>query len=122
MVFYGTFDVRGSKIDIMPDGLHIIQSGQILELITRVEKIAFSAARAQQSSQEMLYITKRAIFQLTVEGVELVGTALGVEIGCDVPPYMAPRPAIRHSHLMESSLPTPMKDAWVSLMRPPLMR
>lgn len=30
VVFCGTFDAKGSKIDVTPDGLHIAQSGQIL--------------------------------------------------------------------------------------------
>lgn len=30
VVFCGTFDAKGSKIDVTPDGLHITQSGQIL--------------------------------------------------------------------------------------------
>lgn len=32
VVFCGTFDAKGSKIDITPDGLHIAQSGQIPKL------------------------------------------------------------------------------------------
>lgn len=38
VVFCGTFDAKGSKIDITPDGLHIAQSGQIPKLVTLVEK------------------------------------------------------------------------------------
>ncbi|EHS3157222.1 acyl CoA:acetate/3-ketoacid CoA transferase, partial [Escherichia coli] len=34
VVFCGTFDAKGSKIDITPDGLHIAQSGQIPKLVT----------------------------------------------------------------------------------------
>ncbi len=74
MVFCGTFDAKGSKIDVTPDGLHIAQSGQIPKLVTRWKNY-FSAAYAQQSSQEVLYITERAVFQLTAEGVELIEIA-----------------------------------------------
>ncbi|WP_134739589.1 CoA-transferase [Escherichia coli] len=111
VVFCGTFDAKGSKIDITPDGLHIAQSGQIPKLVTLVEKITFSAAYAQQSGQEVLYITERAVFQLTAEGVELIEIAPGVEIERDILPYMAFRPIIKHPRLMESSLFTPMEDA-----------
>ena len=111
VVFCGTFDAKGSKIDVTPDGLHIAQSGQIPKLVTQVEKITFSAAYAQQSGQEVLYITERAVFQLTAEGVELIEIASGVEIERDILPYMAFRPIIKHPRLMESSLFTPMEDA-----------
>ena len=111
VVFCGTFDAKGSKIDVTPDGLHIAQSGQIPKLVTQVEKITFSAAYAQQSGQEVLYITERAVFQLTAEGVELIEIAPSVEIERDILPYMAFRPIIKHPRLMESSLFTPMEDA-----------
>ncbi|MBB2423555.1 enoyl-CoA hydratase/isomerase family protein [Escherichia sp. 11.1597] len=111
VVFCGTFDAKGSKIDVTPDGLHITQSGQIPKLVTQVEKITFSAAYAQQSGQEVLYITERAVFQLTTEGVELIEIAPGVEIDRDILPFMAFRPIIRQPRLMESSLFTPMEDA-----------
>ena len=111
VVFCGTFDAKGSKIDVTPDGLHIAQSGQIPKLVTQVEKITFSAAYAQQSGQEVLYITERAVFQLTAEGVELIEIAPGVEIERDILPFMAFRPIIKHPRLMESSLFTPMEDA-----------
>ena len=111
VVFCGTFDAKGSKIDVTPDGLHIAQSGQIPKLVNLVEKITFSAAYAQQSGQEVLYITERAVFQLTAEGVELIEIAPSVEIERDILPYMAFRPIIRHPRLMESSLFMPMEDA-----------
>ena len=59
----------------------------------------------------MMYITERAVFQLTAEGVELIEIAPGVEIERDILPYMAFRPIIKHPRLMESSLFTPMEDA-----------
>lgn len=111
VVFCGTFDAKGSKIAVTPDGLHISQSGQIPKLVTEVEKITFSADYARQSEQEVLYITERAVFQLTTEGVELIEIAPGVEIERDILPYMAFRPIINQPRLMDSSLFTPMEEA-----------
>lgn len=111
VVFCGTFDAKGSKIDVTPDGLHIAQSGQIPKLVANVEKITFSADYARQSGQEVLYITERAVFQLTAEGVELIEVAPGVNIERDILPYMAFRPIIRQPRLMDSNLFTPMEEA-----------
>lgn len=111
VVFCGTFDAKGSKIDVTPDGLHIAQSGQIPKLVANVEKITFSADYARKSGQEVLYITERAVFQLTAEGVELTEVAPGVNIERDILPYMAFRPIIRHPRLMDSNLFTPMEEA-----------
>ncbi|MCV5854236.1 hypothetical protein OFN53_26815, partial [Escherichia coli] len=102
---------KGSKIEITQAGSPIAQPSQSPNRATKGEKITFSAAYAQQSGQEVLYITERAVFQLTAEGVELIEIAPGVEIERDILPYMAFRPIIKHPRLMESSLFTPMEDA-----------
>ncbi|ELO2701695.1 TPA: acyl CoA:acetate/3-ketoacid CoA transferase [Escherichia coli] len=111
VVFCGTFDAKGSKINVTNAGLEIIQSGQVAKLVSQVEKITFSGEYAQQRKQDVLYITERAVFQLTAEGVELIEIAPGVEIERDILPFMAFRPIIRQPRLMECSLFTPMEDA-----------
>lgn len=111
MVFCGTFDAKGSKINVTPDGLQIEQSGQIPKLVTEVEKITFSASYARQSGQEVLYVTERAVFQLTEAGVELIEIAPGVNVERDILPYMAFRPIINQPRLMDSALFSAMEDA-----------
>lgn len=44
VVFCGTFDAKGSKINVTPDGLQIEQSGQIPKLVTEVEKLPLAPA------------------------------------------------------------------------------
>ncbi len=90
-MFCGTLsDAKGSKIDVTPDGLHIAQSGQIPKLgYLRWKKSLLCCLRDSKVVQEVLYITERAVFQLTAEGVELIEIAPGVEIERDILPYMA---------------------------------
>lgn len=111
VVFCGTFDAKGSKINVTPDGLQIEQSGEIPKLVTEVEKITFSASYARQSGQEVLYVTERAVFQLTEAGVELIEIAPGVNVERDILPYMAFRPIINQPRLMDSALFSAMEDA-----------
>ncbi|HHD7473130.1 TPA: acyl CoA:acetate/3-ketoacid CoA transferase [Klebsiella oxytoca] len=111
VVFCGTFDAKGSKINVTPDGLQIEQSGEIPKLVTEVEKITFSASYARQSGQEVLYVTERAVFQLTEAGVELIEIAPGVNVERDILPYMAFHPIINQPRLMDSALFSAMEDA-----------
>ncbi|HDX8892815.1 TPA: acyl CoA:acetate/3-ketoacid CoA transferase [Klebsiella oxytoca] len=111
VVFCGTFDAKGSKINVTPNGLQIEQSGEIPKLVTEVEKITFSASYARQSGQEVLYVTERAVFQLTEAGVELIEIAPGVNVERDILPYMAFRPIINQPRLMDSALFSAMEDA-----------
>lgn len=111
VVFCGTFDAKGSKINVTPDGLQIEQSGQIPKLVTEVEKITFSASYARQSGQEVLYVTERAVFQLTEAGVELIEIAPCVNVERDILPYMAFRPIINQPRLMDSALFSAIEDA-----------
>lgn len=111
VVFCGTFDAKGSRIDVTPDGLCIAQSGQIPKLVAGVEKITFSAAFARQSGQQVLYITERAVFRLVAEGVELIEVAPGVSIERDILPYMAFRPIINQPRQMDIALFAPMEVA-----------
>lgn len=59
----------------------------------------------------MLYVTERAVFQLTEAGVELIEIAPGVNVERDILPYMAFRPIINQPRLMDSALFSVMEDA-----------
>ncbi|EBS7635418.1 acyl CoA:acetate/3-ketoacid CoA transferase [Salmonella enterica] len=111
VVFCGTFDAKGSKINVTQEGLEILQPGQVPKLVSQVDEITFSGTYAQQRQQEVLYITERAVFQLTPTGIELIEVAPGVDIERDILSHMNFRPIINQPKLMESCLFTPMEDA-----------
>ncbi|MBM3073341.1 acyl CoA:acetate/3-ketoacid CoA transferase [Enterobacter sp. RHBSTW-00994] len=111
VVFCGTFDAKGSKVNVTPDGLAILQPGQVPKLVTQVEKITFSGQYARQKGQEVLYITERAVFRLAEQGVELIEIAPGIEIERDILPFMAFQPLINQPRLMDTALFTPMEES-----------
>ena len=50
-----------------------------------------------------MYVTERAVFQLTAEGMELIEYAPGVDIDKDIIPYMSFKPIVRNPKLMDLS-------------------
>ncbi|MDK2836211.1 MAG: propionate CoA-transferase, partial [Thermosediminibacterales bacterium] len=71
VVYCGTFTTGGLKVEIKDNKLNILQEGKIKKFIKKVESISFSGEYAREKGQEVLYITERAVFELTKEGVVL---------------------------------------------------
>jgi propionate CoA-transferase len=84
VVFCGTFDTGGAVLEIGDGKLQIKAHGRIAKLIEEVAQITFSGQQALAQRQRVIYITERAVFKLTSEGVELIEIAPGVDLQEDV--------------------------------------
>ena len=104
VVFCGTFTTKGLQIVAGEGTLRIISEGSIRKFVREVEQITFSGEYAMETAQRVLYITERAVFCLTSEGLELMEVAPGVDIERDVLKQMDFSPIIREPILM---------DAWI---------
>lgn len=80
VVFCGTFSAKGESIQVKDGRLHIEQEGAIRKLVQQVDQITFSGHNAQQNGQEILYVTERAVFALTSDGVMLREVAPGLDV------------------------------------------
>ncbi|NCQ30513.1 MAG: acyl CoA:acetate/3-ketoacid CoA transferase, partial [Armatimonadetes bacterium] len=80
LVFCGTFTASGLEVAVEDGKLRIVREGRVLKFVERVEQISFSARRATELGQPVLYITERAVFRLLPEGLELIEVAPGVEV------------------------------------------
>jgi len=84
VVFCGTFDTKGTELEIGSGRLRIVRHGEVVKLVADVEQITFSGREALKRGQEVVYVTERAVFRLTGQGLALTEIAPGVDLRRDV--------------------------------------
>ena len=94
VVFCGTFTTGGLKTAIEDGRLVIQQEGRIHKFVPAVEQITFSTQYAAEEQQTVVYVTERAVFRLTQDGVVLTEIAPGVDLEKDVLAQMDFRPKV----------------------------
>jgi propionate CoA-transferase len=100
LVFCGTFTTDGLEIAVEDGKLRIVKEGAVRKFLTQVEQISFSARRAHQVGQEVLYVTERAVFRMHEGGLELIEVAPGIDVERDILAQMDFRPTIRDFRTM----------------------
>jgi acyl CoA:acetate/3-ketoacid CoA transferase len=104
VVFCGTFDAKDTKLEIGSGQLRILRHGDVAKLVPEVEQITFSGCEAVKRGQEVVYVTERAVFRLTTEGVSLTEVAPGIDLRRDVLDRMKFAPHVpRDPALMSAS-------------------
>lgn len=99
-VFCGPLTAKGLHVSVR-DGLLVIErEGTINKFTAFVNQVTFSAAQALKEGRTALYVTERAVFRLTPEGVELIEVAPGIDIERDVLARMDFQPIIKDVALM----------------------
>ena len=92
VVYCGTFTAGGLKVAVGDGKLEIVNDGKFNKFINNVEQITFSGEYACSVGQTVLYITERAVFKLTSEGVVLEEIAPGVDVEKDILAHMDFKP------------------------------
>jgi acyl CoA:acetate/3-ketoacid CoA transferase len=104
VVFCGTFEAKGLKVDQTPGGeLSILNPGEVAKLVEHVEHITFSGEQARHLDQEVIYVTERAVFRLDPDGIALIEMAPGIDLQADILQRMQFEPIVR---LQERGEPT----------------
>jgi acyl CoA:acetate/3-ketoacid CoA transferase len=107
VVFCGTMTAKGVECVVGGGKLTIASEGSIKKLVACVDQVTFSGAYARTNGQKVLYVTERAVFELTKEGVVLREIAPGVDLERDVlgqmafPPIVADDLAVMDERIFE---------------------
>lgn len=99
-VFCGTFTANGLEVQLHHGKMKIVHEGTISKFLRQVEQVTYSGAYASQQGRSALYITERAVFELTSEGLVLTEIAPGISLERDILPHMEFRP-IQRQPLLE---------------------
>ena len=65
-----------------------------MKLVEDVEQITYSGSEARRRGQEVVYVTERAVFELSEQGLVLTEVAPGIDVRKDVLDRMTFQPHI----------------------------
>jgi propionate CoA-transferase len=82
--FMGSFTAGDAEIGISESGLKINKDGTGAKFVREVQQITFSGKYAAQNGQEIMFITERAVFKLSPEGLVLTEIAPGIDLQKDI--------------------------------------
>ncbi len=105
VVFCGAFTANGLEIRAGDGKLEIVREGSSRKFLDHVEQITFSGHYAAGVGQTVMYVTERAVFQLTHEGgMELLEVAPGIDIERDILAHMDFVPKMDQVKTMEAGI------------------
>ena len=94
VVYCGTFTAKGLVVSCRDGKLVIESEGSIQKFIKNVQQITFSGKFAAEKNQPVLYVTERAVFELTKQGMTLIEAAPGIDVEKDILAHMEFSPKI----------------------------
>ena len=94
VVFCGTFTAKGLDMEFGGGRLRIKQEGSIRKFVRKVEQVTFSGSYAVRREQPVLYVTERAVFELSGDGLVLREIAPGADLDRDILGQMDFKPII----------------------------
>jgi len=84
VVFCLTFDTKGLSVDEKDGEVTIKTEGTVPKFVKDVRSISFSAKRAKENGQRVIYVTERCVFELVESGLKLIEVYPGVDIEKDI--------------------------------------
>ena len=93
LVFCCTFTAGDLEVAVADGTLRIVREGQHAKFVKRVQQVCFHGPTALANGQQVLYVTERAVFELTHAGLVLREIAPGIELAKHILPMMEFAPA-----------------------------
>ena len=103
VVFCGTLSAKGVKLQTGDGQMRVLQQGGVRKLVQQVEQITFSGSEGLKRGQTVLFLTERASFRLTAQGIELFEIAPGIDLQRDVLDQMDFAPHVSHDLVIMAS-------------------
>ncbi len=88
MIFCCTFRAGDLAVAVKDDALQIVREGQHAKFVKRIQHVCFHGPSAVERGQEVLYVTERAVFELTPAGLRLREVAPGIDPARQIFPLM----------------------------------
>ena len=88
VVFCLTFNTKGLEVERKGGIISIVKNGEIPKFVQDVQSISFSAKRAIENRQRVLYVTERCVLSLTPRGLRLVEVYPGIDPEKDIFPWL----------------------------------
>ena len=84
VVFCLTFNTKGLEVSQSGDAVTVEQNGSVPKFVSDVRSVSFSARKAIDNGQKVLYVTERCVFILTARGLKLLEVYPGVDVQKDI--------------------------------------
>jgi propionate CoA-transferase len=94
VVFSGTLTGGGLDVSLEGGEVQVNREGRYRKFVDELEQITYNAQVGLDRGQEIMYVTERAVFRGTTDGVQLVEIAPGLDLERDVIAKMDFRPLV----------------------------
>jgi len=106
VVFCSTFTTKGLKVSFSEsEGLIIHQEGSVIKMKKKVTQVSYNGKYNTGKGQRTLFVTERAVFEITPDGPVLIEIAKGIDLQRDVLALMEFEPIIsNHLSLINAEI------------------
>jgi len=94
VIFCCTFTAGGLEVTVEDGRLRILREGRHAKFVKRVGQVCFHGPSALARGQQVRYVTERAVFELTREGLRMIEIADGVDLAGQILPVMQFAPLV----------------------------
>ena len=84
LVFMGAFTSGRQQLEITGSGIRVQENGPVRKFVPAVQHLTFNGRHANRLGKPVRYVTERATFVLTDQGLELEAIAPGIDLQRDV--------------------------------------